>query len=108
MGCAAMTYDQCDECWGSGDADRHWPNLRAYEASRRAWEAEQCAKWLAANTGCELKLFRGCLSAVVGVIEKEARRRKPPDGKDAFWYARAAEQVAVAMRRLIGEEDDDV
>ena len=32
VGVAAMTYDQCDTCWGSGDANRPWPSVRKLEA----------------------------------------------------------------------------
>lgn len=28
IGGAAMTNDVCDECWGSGDAERPWPSHR--------------------------------------------------------------------------------
>ena len=28
IGGQVVTTDICDKCWGSGDADRHWTNLR--------------------------------------------------------------------------------
>lgn len=27
----AMTWDICDKCWGSGDSDKPWRNLRLLE-----------------------------------------------------------------------------
>lgn len=31
IGGQAMTTDVCDQCWGSGDADRAWTNIREME-----------------------------------------------------------------------------
>ena len=41
VGCASMTTDVCDQCWGTGDAQRHGVNLRGLTAERiRELEAE--------------------------------------------------------------------
>lgn len=92
-----MTYGQCDACWGSGDTARPWPNVRELESARRDWEDDQCARHLARLTGCDLRLMRDDLATLVGVIEKESRRRK-----SGFWYARSCEILAAALRRLLG------
>lgn len=106
MGGAAMTWDQCDMCWGSGDMGRPWPSIRELEAKRSDWEADQCAKWLSRSAGCELRTFRSSLSAVVDVIEREGRRRKAPPGQDPFWYFRAAEAMASVLRRLLSDKEE--
>ena len=36
IGGQAMTRGQCDACWGSGDADRPWTNLRELERRHAA------------------------------------------------------------------------
>lgn len=35
MGTAAMTYDVCDKCWGSGDAEHPWPSQREFEEMKK-------------------------------------------------------------------------
>lgn len=103
IGGSAMTDDVCCWCWGTGDEHRKGADLRRMTAQRRAWEAEQCAKWLAARTGATLQIMRRDLKLLVEVIAKEAKRRKPPEGTEPFWYARAAESLAAALTELIVE-----
>ena len=100
MGTASYAHDVCDQCWGSGDADKPWTNIREVEKQRREWEAEQCAKWLAERAGVSMCNLKDGLTHIIGAIEKEAKRRKLPAGVHAFWYARTAEIVASALREL--------
>jgi hypothetical protein len=100
IGGAAMTRGQCDGCWGSGDKSRPWANMRVVEAQRRAWEAAQCAEWLARRTGVGLGIFRDCGRHVVELLRKEAARRKVPDDVEPFWYRRAVEVIAEALAEL--------
>lgn len=101
IGGSAMTSDVCDGCWGSGDAAHKWTNLRKLERKRMDWEAEQCAKWLADRAGISLRATEDGWKHLVSVIEKEARRRKPPEGANPFWYARTAETLAAVLRELL-------
>ena len=42
IGGCAMTNDVCCECWGSGDKNHHWTNLRrvrSMELALRKWGA---------------------------------------------------------------------
>ena len=34
IGGAAITNDVCDQCWGSGDAERPWPSHRRLQDAR--------------------------------------------------------------------------
>jgi len=36
----APTYAVCDQCWGSGDRDRRWANLREMEAHASDLQSE--------------------------------------------------------------------
>ncbi len=37
IGGSAMTYDVCNKCWGSGNANRPWTNLKRVAAMQRAF-----------------------------------------------------------------------
>lgn len=38
IGGAAMTYDVCDKCWGSGDDNKPWPSHREFYSMQRKLE----------------------------------------------------------------------
>ena len=104
VGGAAMTADVCDRCWGSGDEHGRWVDLRLMERRRRAWEADQCAKWLADRIGASLSTMRPLLLLVAGALHAETRRRKAPGGADLFWYQRAVETVVAAINELAKQD----
>lgn len=104
IGGAAMTWDVCDRCWGTGDARRKGADLRAMTAARRAWEAEQCAKWLGDRIGASLSTMRPLLLAVATALQAETRKRKAPGGVELFWYQRAVETVIAAVTELAGKD----
>lgn len=105
IGGQAVTQDVCDHCWGTGDAHRKGADLRRITAERQAWEAEQCAEWLARRSGAKLSMMRAHLLLLADVVEREARKRKPvgvePGG--VYWYARSAESLAATIRELAGK-----
>lgn len=100
IGGQAITSDVCDSCWGTGDAHRKGADLRVLMRQQMAWDADQCAQWLARQSGIGLGLFKESAAHIVAALRKESRRRKPPDGVQAFWYARAVEAVAEAIEKL--------
>lgn len=106
IGGSAMTQDVCDRCWGSGDANRAWTDLRKLTARRREWEAEQCATWFAHRIGSNLATVRKHLLLLADVIAAEANKRKPKNVPDAdrFWYAREAEALSAAIREVSGSQ----
>jgi hypothetical protein len=97
-----MTQDVCDACWGSGDSQRLWTDLRKLSAIRSDWEADQCMRWLASRCGASLSTFRPLLRALAAVVAKEARRRTLPPGlsDQLFWYRNAAESIADVMTSM--------
>lgn len=103
MGGQALTHGVCDSCWGSGDATRQWTDLRKLETERVAMSDRECAEWLARKCGASYSRMRESLARFADVIEAEKRRRKVPAGVDLFWYSRAAEAVAGALRSLAKE-----
>ena len=100
MGTAAFTYDVCDECWGSGDADRHGANLRDLERKRREWEEEQCLSYLADRIGVKLGDVRQRLQDLSELAMKQARRRKLPGGVEPFWWAHSWETLGSILKKL--------
>lgn len=103
IGGQSITNGVCDACWGSGDANRQWANLRKLESERVAMSDRECAEWLARKCGASYSRMRESLARFADVIEAEGRRRKVPAGVDLFWYSRAAEAVAGALRSLAKE-----
>lgn len=107
MGAAALTSDVCDKCWGSGDQDRPWLDLRKLEKERRAWEAEQCREWLKQQLGMRLFVLSGAWGALLKVLEKEGRRRKMPEGvrHPHDWHAVTA-VLAKVLREMCDEDPE--
>ncbi len=104
IGGAAMTRDVCDGCWGSGDKHKTWTDLRAWRGRDTEMSREQAFKYLQSAFGATLSGLRKDLLVFAGIIEKETRRRKLPEGTDEFWYKSNAEAFSRAIRRLCGED----
>lgn len=107
IGGQALTSDVCDKCWGTGDARRKGADLRVLTGQRRAWEAEQCAQWLARRAGVELTSMREHLRLLIGVLEREARKRKPAgvEEREVFWYRQSIDALAGALSELLAEAE---
>lgn len=102
IGGQALTKGICDSCWGSGDANSPWLDLRKLQAERIAMTTQECAEWLSRRVGASYTTVRTHLAHFADVIEAESRRRKAPFGADLFWYTRAAEGLAQVLRELAG------
>lgn len=104
MGGCAITGDVCDTCWGSGDANRPWTNLRELRDTERDRIAKAAGKLLADSLGVELERTKPAIGHLCDVLDKQARRRKPPTGDD-FWSHRYWEIVcsglSSALRAMI-------
>ena len=104
MGCAAMTWDVCDTCWGTGDTERTGANLREMERERCEWEEDQCVAWMARRLGVGLADTRRYVLMLADLAQKEERRRKIPEGFAEFWWANNWRAIASILRKIAGEE----
>jgi hypothetical protein len=83
MGGSMMTRDVCDRCWGSGDQDEPWTDLRRLRNEERQRIAEGAATLFAERCGVAFRCVRPGLRELVGELERFARGRKPrADGFD--------------------------
>lgn len=97
MGTANMPLDICDACWGSGDADRHWLNLRTLEADidarAHALAERRWAELLSVNA---MATVRESVEIMAKALETLSRKRNT-----SFWGARACEYVASVLRGTV-------
>lgn len=96
IGGAAITWDVCDVCWGSGDAERKWVNLREQNQDVKQKVAARAEQLLARRAGCSAKTLRPELEQLVDVIEKQGRKRKV-----SIWYRGACSAVANTLREAM-------
>lgn len=106
MGCAAMTHDVCDECWGSGDKNRHGMDLRKMTAERKQWEKEQAMSYLSTALGVRIGRLRKRFLALANLADAQCRKRKLPAGEDEFWWQRDWECVASLLRSIAKKGDE--
>ena len=99
-----MTRDVCDVCWGSGEAERPFTNLREWMERDLEMSREQSFKYLQSYLGGNYKTMKSILLHFADLIEKETRKRKIPEGFEEFWYKQYAERFAFVIRRLCGEK----
>lgn len=102
MGGAAMTNGICDKCWGSGDDNQPWLNLRTLDNNRKAWEQDQCQQWLANRLGCGLDKLKLRVGQLSDLCRKQANRRKLPEGEDRneFWWAHEWNALADILGKI--------
>lgn len=95
IGGAAMTRGVCDGCWGSGDADRPWQDLRKDRDQLERRVASAAADLFAVRLGARFSGTHGALLALADEAGRLARGRKPrPD----FFY-----EACVNLERLLHE-----
>lgn len=77
MGGASITYDVCDECWGSGDERAPWTNLRKERNEREAEVCRRVAAFWAEKSGAQFDNMHDAVSAIADELERLSRSRKP-------------------------------
>lgn len=101
MGGCAMTTDVCDECWGSGRTDRIWANIRKLEQQARDRVVIDGLRWLGEKTGCRRSSrMRIHVRLLAEFCAKQSRKRKIPDGFDAFWWHHHWDALASILNKL--------
>lgn len=104
IGGQAITGGLCDECWGSGDDDVHFTDLRKMREGYELRIKEASINSFLKSYGLGFSQFRGVIPSVVDAIEKLKRKRKPtPD----FWAHRAYDAIQDAMSEFLPENNAD-
>ena len=76
MGGASITKDVCDACWGSGDAEQPWTDLRRLRSEESARVAAAAASLFADRCGVAFRSVRPGLQELAGEIARLGRGRK--------------------------------
>jgi len=100
MGGAAMSVDVCDRCWGSGNQDRPWTDLRKLQAGEDARVALRAATFLADSVGAGLTVAHPALRAIAAELLRLSNGRKP---RPSFFYD-LSKALAKALTRMVGDE----
>jgi len=94
---ASFAQGVCDVCWGSGDANRPWEDLRALDEERRLKERVGRLEDFALRAGIRLSASIAAFEQLADEIEKMSRRRKPP----APWWEQTCRLFAISIRESI-------
>lgn len=73
MGVAQITYDLCDKCWGSGDEQRHFQNVRAAEKTHEQDICAACIRWLGEQIGVGDEVMRLRINEVADIVANVPR-----------------------------------
>lgn len=107
MACQAFTNDICDNCWGSGDENKHGLNLRQLTLNTKRRDRAEALKHISSILGCNLSLMKLFINHYADTIENLSKKRKLPkefaiDHDDRlFWYKHMAVSFANMLRLLI-------
>lgn len=107
VGGQAFTSDICSVCWGSGDKSRPWLDLRKLETKQQAWEESQVLEYLSRRLGCGLSKIPERILQLADLCEKQANRRKLPEGEHAFWWNSEWHMLAQILKSLISKNEND-
>jgi hypothetical protein len=77
IGGCAMTRGVCDACWGSGDANRPWVNLRKQRDEFQEAVRREAATLLARTVGGSLSITQAAIQEIANELFKLSRGRKP-------------------------------
>jgi hypothetical protein len=99
LGGCAMRHDVCDKCWGSGDMDRSWFNLRNMETHIKQQIAERAVDVLTGSVGAH---YKNCIPAVeyiisvlCGIVKPRSEHKRPP-----YTYSLATSLAKVLQRAI--------
>lgn len=83
MGGATMTRDVCSTCWGSGDEESRWTDLRKLQAEEDHRVALRAGELLGQRCGVWLTTLLPAIDELCSELDKfERQRRKRPSGFD--------------------------
>jgi hypothetical protein len=106
MGTCAFQWDICDVCWSTGDKYRIGTDIRELEAQRKKWQEDQILEYLAYRLGCGLSRISQRVLQLSDLCEKQANRRKLPEGEEAFWWNSEWHALGRMLRKLVNKDEN--
>ena len=100
VGGQAITSGICDVCWGSGDPEKPWLNLRELEAQKAIEIAQRALTAVIDSCAANSSATKGSIKEIIVVLDKLTRARKT-----GLWTAPLANSLANILRRAIGEPE---
>lgn len=97
VGGAAMTWDVCDVCWGSGTPQHPGENLREWRDRLRQAHTLGSARMFAESIGAQLGVMRPTVEALSKELRKMSRQRRPRP----YWWADSCERLADLLEEAI-------
>jgi hypothetical protein len=94
MGGAAMTYDVCDRCWGSGDRGSPWTDLRRLRNERDEEVARLALDRFERAAGAPYGMMKLAAREIADELDRLARGRK----ERAPYFVNACRSLARALR----------
>jgi hypothetical protein len=95
MGTASCERDVCDVCWGSGDHNRPWTDLRKLRDEEKVRIAEAAGRLFAERCGLFMTILRPGIEELCQELDKFQRGRKV--------RARGFNTVAGCLAKLLRE-----
>lgn len=102
MGGCTCTQDVCDRCWGTGDENERGANLRAARDAVERARRESAVEYLASHLGCGIGDCARYVVMLAELAEKQANKRKLPDGEHPFWWHERWRALGAVLRRVAG------
>lgn len=107
MGTCAFQWDICDQCWSTGDKHRIGTDIRKLEEQRKNWEENQVLEYLARRLGTGLNRIPLRILDLAKFCEKQANRRKIPDGESEFWWSHEWHMLGRLLKKLVKKDEND-
>lgn len=92
------TRDLCDVCWGSGDKDSPWMNLREHLDNVDQHIAERALDLLAQSVGVSIHNTHPAIEYIADILEKLGNKRGAPA---APYLPELAQGLAKTLRRAM-------
>ena len=111
VGTNSFQHDICDNCWGSGNRERPWRDLRTLETDFRERVAERAVDLLAHSCGAQFQSesTKAQVRIIIDHIDAIQRKRKIGNATDGelFWVKPLANNLANTLRRALGDEEKE-
>jgi len=104
MSTRKFTYDLCDECWGTGDDNKHSLDLKILEKRLREKDHNECVSWLASYLGLGFPIMKERILMLADLADEQSKKF-PPSYERFSWFL-SWESLALLLRNLVVEEKD--